>query len=180
MGELDRCQHLHEQRNAPVQVQALSVGVGVDRLAIDKSHRQPGLAVGRQAGVVEPGNVRVLQPRQDVALAGKALGPAALAGLDEGQLQRDLALHCALSPIHPPGAPDHAHAALAQRLDQPVRANQIACNRGQRGIKAVGDQPAQRGRQGGGAQSGGARPLLGADIAQALQMRQQVELVRLL
>ena len=69
-----RIGHLQEQAQALAQVAALAAAVFVDGDALDVLEREIGLSVGREAGVVEPRDVRMLEAREDVALARHALG----------------------------------------------------------------------------------------------------------
>ena len=104
-------------------------------------HRQKGLALLCGAGLVEPGDVRMLQRAQDVALALEALVQPPLLQAWSHQFKRHLAAQRAVSPL---GQPDHAHAALAQRPQQAVGADGLACAKGRRRAHRIGDGPAQR------------------------------------
>ena len=130
---LDREQHLSEQPDPRLDTQRARVAPRGQRLAFDVFKREPGLACGRDARIVQPGNVRVVQRRKDVALARKALresialrrsGAAAeLARVPEQQLDRDLALE---RPVVALRQPDLGHAAGAEPALQPVRADAVA------------------------------------------------------
>ena len=76
-----------------------------------------------QAGVVEPRDVGVFQPRQDVALALEAQRRGAIGKGVQRQLQRHLALVGAVGAF---GAPDRGHAAAAQWRHQPPGADALA------------------------------------------------------
>ena len=87
-------------------------------MTLDVLQRHEGAALSVQAGVVQARNVGVLQPGQDVALACKTLGQAGRP-TQVRQLQRHLPLDAAIAAL---GQPHAAHAALAQRLQQAIRA----------------------------------------------------------
>ena len=112
------------------------------RLAVDVLEREVGPAALVDAGVVEPGDVRVLEQRADVALARHALGQARAPG-QARQLQRDLALQAAVGAL---GQPHRAHAAAADLADQPVRADDVAglgaiSSRARLVVEAAGRRP---------------------------------------
>jgi hypothetical protein len=89
MRVLHRVEHLVEQGQPAFHAQPLAVAPLVHGSAVgDPFHRHPGRAVGVDAGVVQPCDVRVLQPRQDVALAREALGQSRHQGQPRRQLQR--------------------------------------------------------------------------------------------
>ncbi len=103
--------------------QITRAAVGVDPLAPDILQRQPGLAFGRDAGVVQARDVRVLQRREDLAFARHALGQARALPCTMRQFQRDLPT---LQHVGAFGQPHAAHATAAQFADQPVGAEDIA------------------------------------------------------
>ncbi len=72
MRVLHGAQHLSEQREARAQRQAVRVAVREQRLALDEFEREVRLALRRDAGVVEPRDVRMREAREDVALAREA------------------------------------------------------------------------------------------------------------
>ncbi len=67
-----------------------------DRLAVDVFQREIRPAVGGESGVVERGDVRMVEARQDVALAREALAHCAREQVYVRQLERDLALELAV------------------------------------------------------------------------------------
>ena len=123
VGVLHRLQHLLQQLHAASHVEPAFVAVGGDRLAFDVLERQVGLAIVGQAGVVQPRDVRVGQAAEDVALALEALHQHAAPRMQQRQLERHAALQLAIGAF---GQPDLAHAAAAQLVQQPVRADRCA------------------------------------------------------
>lgn len=109
-----RLRHLQQQPQPAGDRHRTGRAPGVDRLAPHKLQRQvrPPLVVG--AGLVQAGDVRVLQRGQDVALACHALGQRVVP-VHAGQLEGDLALVRAVSAF---GQPDRTHAAAPQRRQQ--------------------------------------------------------------
>ncbi|WLA04796.1 hypothetical protein MO329_19965 [Xanthomonas translucens] len=102
VGVTDHLAYLQEQPQprAHRQLQALAM-IG-ERLAFDIGQRQ----------------VRVLQPRQDLALAGEALAQRGVGVAGTQQFQRDLALVQAVDALR---QPDLAHAAFAEQPLQRIR-----------------------------------------------------------
>ncbi len=114
--ELHRAADLRDQAHARTQVEPLPVAGLGERGAIDVLHREPRHAGVGEAAVDEVRDVRMAQPRQDLALAQEALvqGRAAAAH----QLQRDL-LRDVVDPL---GQVHRAHAALAEQAQDAVAA----------------------------------------------------------
>ena len=127
MRKLDRLQHLQEQLHPLAQAGTPAVAVLGDGLAVHVLHGQPGLGLAARAvfgaGVIEPGDQRVLQRGEDVALALEAQRQRGWRAMQPGQLQGHGPLQFA---VHPFGQPDAAHAALAQQAQQVVRAQALA------------------------------------------------------
>ena len=117
----DCARRLHEQAQPRRDAEPPLVAVAVDALPVHMFEREVGLAVGRDAGVVQARDVRVVERGQDLALARDARGQIA-AERAERQLQRDAALH---QPIGALGEPHRAHAADTELTHQPVRADRI-------------------------------------------------------
>ena len=69
-----RAGHLHDEADAFTQGQLARACIRVNGQAGDIFQREERPAVGGDAGVVKPRNVRVGQRRQDVAFAGHAVG----------------------------------------------------------------------------------------------------------
>src|SRR5688572_18860026 len=115
----DGRQSVEENRDPSLDVACLPVTVSVDWLARDVLENEVGLAAGRHARVEELRDVGMRELREQVALAHEAarVPKADERGIEE--LERDVALE---SPVGPPCQPDAAHAAVADRLDQRVRA----------------------------------------------------------
>ena len=123
---LHRQQHLAEKAHAAFDVQCGLVAPDRERLAFDVFERQPRLPRRRDAGVVQTGDVRVVERGEDVALAGEALREAVALRAARGaeqQLDRDLAAKRAVVALR---QPHFGHAALPHVADQPVRADAAA------------------------------------------------------
>ena len=119
-------QHVEEQANALLDAQARFVAVGVEVPALDELEHQVGLARVGHAGVDQPGDVRMGEPREDGAFAPEALFTAAADQRGVQQLDRDLALEAAVAAR---GQPHAAHAAVADRRFQRVGADRDAGQR---------------------------------------------------
>ena len=86
------------------------------------SHDEVAVAVG-ESTIEQPNDMRVVEVREDLALADEAmlgLGPRKVAGRN---LDRDVLVVFAVPPR---GAIDHAHAAASDLFDQFVGANEGA------------------------------------------------------
>jgi hypothetical protein len=112
---------LQEERQLALQRQ-LGAGL-VDGAALHPFHHEIGQALRAQAGVEQARDVRVIEPRQRLALLRKALqhGRRVHAALE--QLDRRLALVGAVGAF---GAPHLTHAAAAQQLQQTPGAQAVA------------------------------------------------------
>ena len=115
--------HLQKQREAIGQACGMRVAPAVDAFAVDILQCQPGLPGRRDAGVVQPSDVRMLQRGEDRALAGEALHQTGTPPRAVRQLQRHAAL---LGPIDALGQPHRGHAAFAELTQQPVRPDLLA------------------------------------------------------
>jgi len=110
-----------EQRDAFIQRQAR--GMHVHALAFDIFNRQERAAVGEDATVEQPRDARMVQPRQQFALAGEPLAQFRRGfGHRVEQLQRDLLHEAAMTAF---GQIDHPHAASTQTLQQAVLAGGV-------------------------------------------------------
>ena len=94
------------------------VAVRVDVPALDELEHEVRLAGVRDAGVDQPGDVRMGEPREDGALAPEALFAAAADQRGVEQLDRDLAFEAAVAARRQPHA---AHAAVADRATSACR-----------------------------------------------------------
>ena len=72
MCELNCVKHLTEQLQPRFDVEPVFIAVLDDGQAIDILHGQIRQAIFRDAGVIQARDVRMFEPRQDVALARKA------------------------------------------------------------------------------------------------------------
>lgn len=89
----------------------------IERLSVDELGGDEQL-VGGLADVVDGDHVGVLQARQGAGLAQRALAPALVVQLGVEQLDGDLALERRI-----PGAPHHAHAAVAEHGVEAIAAD---------------------------------------------------------
>ena len=106
---------LQEQPDATAHIQRMRLAPAVDALAIDIFHRQERLALGIAAGVDQIRDVGVIQAGENALLF---LEPRLLGERPEAQaLQRHAQAHSAGIAL---GQPNHAHAALADALDQAI------------------------------------------------------------
>jgi hypothetical protein len=118
--------HLKKQLQPLAHAQRVGIGVGIDRLSIDVLHHEERLAVLGGTAIQEPGNVGVLEGRQDLPLGpepGDHLG-GVHSPLDE--LDRDLLLE---QPVRTSAQVDRAHAPPAQLSHRPVGAEAAADGR---------------------------------------------------
>ncbi len=122
VGVLHRVAQRHEQLQPLLRAKALLVAVVGDRHPAAKLHHEVGLAAGGGAGVEHAGNVGVVHQRQRLAFRFETRDdvPRVHARLDD--LERDPSLDRLVLL----GEEDDAHAALADRLQQPVRADRRA------------------------------------------------------
>ena len=166
---------LREQRQARRHVEVLRAGIGGDRIAADVVEREVGLAVLADAGIEQAGDVRMAEAREDLPFAGEARAQAGIAESGAQQFQRDAAF---VQAVGAHGQPDLAHAAFAQRHDEPVRADLLTGLRREHGavddglreeIRALVLQRHQL------AQFGGERRIAALDLAQAFAARIAVE-----
>ena len=124
--ELDRGQHLVEQRDACPDVEASPVGERGDRLAVDHFHGEVGLPLRRDTGIVQARDVGVLQASEDVALEGKSGSEVPGKRIAQRQLERHLALEAAIGT---PSDPHLSHSPGAERAEEDVRPDGLPGNR---------------------------------------------------
>ena len=106
----DRLQHIEEETETGVDVQPVLVAIVVDALALHVLEHQVRVARLRYTRIDKVGNVRMREPREDVALAPEALFAGAAHQRDVQQLDRRTSFEAAIAAL---GEPDAAHAALA-------------------------------------------------------------------
>ena len=120
---VDRLAHAQEQAQAGRRVQALHVAVLVDGQPVHELHHEVGHTLGVAAPVEQPGDVRVAQPGEDLALglepAAALFAPQAVAE----QLERG---HLLESAVGAPRAVDRAHAAVGDVPDDLPGAEALA------------------------------------------------------
>ena len=73
MRVLHRLEHLQEQPQPRADVESLRIAPVGEQLAVHVLHRQVGQTLGIDASVVQARNMRMLQSRENVALADEAL-----------------------------------------------------------------------------------------------------------
>ena len=153
--ELHRRQYLKKQPEAGLDVELARVAEGGDVTPVHALHRQVRLPLGH-AGVVEPGDVRVLEAGEDVALAGEAHRHVPAGRVQQRQLERHVAPE---RPVVPPREPHLAHPAAAEQLHEQVGPDALpgavgtSAVRRRRGGEGIGlgcprlDEPPDSGRQ---------------------------------
>ncbi len=122
VGVLDGVADLLEQAESRRHVEPLLVAVTRDRNPVDKLHREVGPPVARGPGVEDLGDGGVLHERQRLPLGLEASDDLARPHPRLDQLERDAPPHGAQLI----GFPDLAHPPLADRPDQPIRADRVA------------------------------------------------------
>ncbi len=115
VGVRDRRQHLPEEREALGNRMRARHHVIGERQALDEFHREPRLPVGADPGVVEARDVGMLELREDVALAAKALAPHFALLAQRRELERHQSLD---APVGLAREPDLAHAAVPERAQE--------------------------------------------------------------
>ena len=112
-----------EEIEPRVDVECTRVAVARDRLAGHVLHREERPAVRRHAAVEQAGDVRMMQPREDLPFPQEPLANL-IAGVSAAdQLERDLLLELAVRPV---GQEHMAHAPAADFSDDAVRPDAIA------------------------------------------------------
>ena len=123
VGVLHGLEHLQEQAQARTDVEPLRIAPVGEQLTLHVLHRQEGQAVGIDAGVVQPRNMRMLQTRENVALAEEALFQIVAHARHRRQLQGHLAVERAVRALR---QPHFGHAAGTQQTYQFVRSDAVA------------------------------------------------------
>lgn len=111
MRILHRAQHLSKKHEALIDAKVVVIAVLGDGRAFDVLEGEIGLPVFGKAGVEQLRDVRVIQTREDLALAGHALAHRSSHQHRMDELQRDPSRE---EPIDPLGEPNRAHASLAK------------------------------------------------------------------
>ena len=138
MGMRHCRQHVEEEPDQRGRARRAVDAVAVDRFAVDVFQHQVGLAgLGADAGIEQACDVRVVEPREDAALALETRHAAAA---EQPGLQ-ELDCHLAfVAPIGAPRQPDAAHAAVAQFTLQRVGADGLAAEAGRSGHRGRGQK----------------------------------------
>ena len=97
VGVRDRRLDVEKQADARLDGEPLLVAEAIDVAAGDVFEHQVGLSRARDAGVDEPGDVRMREAREDGAFALEALLAAAADQRGVQQLQRRLTLEAAVA-----------------------------------------------------------------------------------
>ena len=122
VGVLHRLEDLHEQGHTRPDIEALFVAETLEIHALDMLDGEERASPLIDARVVEPGDVRVIEAAQDVALAlhagGEPLRPA-----EARQLQGELALQLAIDALREPDGP---LPAPTDQIDDAIGADLIA------------------------------------------------------
>ncbi len=108
-----RLRELQEQAQA--RCQRLAATGGIDRLAVHRLHHEVGPAVWQLPGVEQPGDVRVVQPRQQALFLREPLPQRGRGGAAVQQLDGHARFEGAVGAAR---GPDLAHPACAQPVRQ--------------------------------------------------------------
>jgi len=117
---LDRVTHLEEEIEAGLDGEVTIVAVPVDRRTVHVLHHVERGAVVGHAPVEQPGDSRVLEPRQDLPFPKEPLEPFAGAEPHREELERHFLLEL---PVGACGEKHHAHPTGAERPDDAVAAD---------------------------------------------------------
>ncbi len=112
-----RLAHLEEQPQPLGDALAAGGGVGGDRHAFDELHGEVRDAVVAGAAVEQPGDVRMLEPRQDLTFVAEALEELGRPRREGRHLEGDALGERAVVAL---GLEHHAHSAAADLADHPV------------------------------------------------------------
>ena len=134
VGVAHRVEHLHEQPDTRWRIESAGIAPGDQRLALHVLHRDVGRAGGIDADIVKACDVRGFKRGEDAALARKSFRYLRRHIAQMRDLQRDLALECAISAVRQPHL---GHAARTKRPQQFVGAEPFA--------RVAVDPPAVRG-----------------------------------
>ena len=118
----DGAHDLEEELEPGTDGQLSSLDVLVDRTPFDVLQREIRLPALRYAGVVQPGDVRVVEGGQDVSLSRHPVGEAGPHPRGAWQLERDGAIQ---HPIRTFGEPDGTHPAFGQFTENSVGSNRV-------------------------------------------------------
>jgi hypothetical protein len=120
----DRADHVLQQAHARAEVEPVAVAPLVDRRALDVLEHQIRLLPLGHAGVDQPSDVRMVEPREQLAFAPETRSPAARQQCQARKLDRDAPF---VAPVAAPRQPHRTHAADAERAFQRVRAEREPC-----------------------------------------------------
>jgi hypothetical protein len=132
---------LQKQPKPLVHAQPPGLREPVDRLTLDVFHREVGQPVVRRPAIQQPGDVGVIERRQNLSLGPEPLQHlvgvhAPLDELDGHPLRK--------RPVNPLGEIHRPHAAAAERAEQPIGADPPA----RRGLRVVRQREARAGEGG--------------------------------
>ncbi len=143
MRVADRVAHAAEQGQPCSEIQVPLFDMLVDRQAAHQLHHDVGLTVRRGAAVVQPGDVGMVQAREDFAFLGETLCRRAGKQPAMYQLDGDRLAETALDTL---GAVYRAHAPLPDRLGDAVDAYTVGQDPGGHGWRGRGRGLFCRGR----------------------------------
>ena len=116
-----------KRRRRALDVEPPIVAIPVDVLSVDVLEHEVGLSPLGHAGIEEARDVGMHEPGEDRALPPEALPAGAADEARVEKLDRDPSFEAAVAALR---QPDASHAALADGLDQRVRADRLAGERG--------------------------------------------------
>jgi hypothetical protein len=128
----DRRQNVEEKANPGLYPERVRVAVGVDRVAIDIFEDEVRLPRRGDTGIEQASDVRMRQPPEEPAFAPEAFLGARVTRLPANprvhqrrveELDRGARLEPAIKPFR---EPDRSHAAVPDRRNQPIGADEFA------------------------------------------------------
>ena len=122
VGVLNCVADLDEELDPLLRREAALVAVLVQLFAGHVLHREPGTAIGRRAGVVNPRDGGVVHDREGLPLRLEAAQELLGVHPDLDKLEGDLATQT----LDLLGQPDLAHAPFGDQLDELVGADAVA------------------------------------------------------
>src|SRR5579864_7140327 len=119
-----RGEHIQKQTNARLQIELELVAILIDCGAIDVLEDEIRLAGGGNAGIKGFCNVGMSEPAKDATFTFESFFRRGPDERDVHELYRSLPLEPAVAAT---GEPDVSHSALANRRDQSVGTERLAC-----------------------------------------------------
>ena len=128
---------VEKQSEPGVHVEAVRLAVPDDRSTLDELDGEPRLPLGGDAAIEQPGDVGVVEPRQDLAFGEEAAVDGGGVHPFPDELEGDALLELTVGPL---GEIHHAHPAPRQLAHDPIRPDPAAHG-------GVVDGPLGRGRE---------------------------------